>query len=71
MRRWILSLYNGKLALRRIIDFIRETHPQCRLISLTLEQDNKAAQRLYESIGFVNQQENNQDGEVIYKFFQN
>ncbi|WCR28770.1 GNAT family N-acetyltransferase [Paenibacillus thiaminolyticus] len=59
----------GKLALRRIIDFIRETHPLCRLISLTVEQDNKAAQRLYESIGFVNQQENNQDGEVIYKFF--
>ncbi|WP_310735650.1 GNAT family N-acetyltransferase [Paenibacillus thiaminolyticus] len=59
----------GKLALRRIIDFIRENHPLCRLISLTVEQDNKAAQRLYESIGFVNQQENNQDGEVIYKLF--
>ncbi|BFH68359.1 MAG: GNAT family N-acetyltransferase [Paenibacillus dendritiformis] len=59
----------GKLALRAIIDFIRETHPLCRLISLTVELENKPAQRLYERIGFVNQQEKNQDGEVIYKLF--
>jgi len=39
----------------------------CRLISLTVEQDNKRAQRLYESYGFVNQQEHNQDDEVIYQ----
>ncbi|EPY09241.1 GCN5 family acetyltransferase [Paenibacillus sp. E194] len=57
----------GKLALGRIIEFIQETHPLCRLISLTVEQENKRAQRLYESFGFVNQQEHNQDDEVIYQ----
>lgn len=43
----------GKQAMRRIIEFICETHPSCKLISLTVEQDNKLAQRLYESIGFM------------------
>lgn len=57
----------GKQTMKRIIEFICETHPSCKLISLTVEQDNKLAQRLYESIGFVNQQEHNQDDEVIYQ----
>lgn len=70
MRRFDLSYQGkgyGKRALRRIIEFIQESHPLCRVISLTVEQDNKRAQRLYESFGFVNLQEHNQDGEVIYQ----
>ncbi|MCY9764373.1 GNAT family N-acetyltransferase [Paenibacillus alvei] len=57
----------GRRGLGKIIEFIQVNHPLCRLISLTVEQDNKRAQRLYESFGFVNQQEHNQDGEVIYQ----
>ncbi|MCM3038739.1 GNAT family N-acetyltransferase [Paenibacillus motobuensis] len=57
----------GSQSLRRIVEFIQETHRQCEVISLTIESTNDHARKLYEKLGFVNQDRENQDGEVIYK----
>ncbi|MEK4004503.1 GNAT family N-acetyltransferase [Paenibacillus sp. FSL H3-0333] len=56
----------GKQALVEIIKFIKEVHPKCSLISLTVEQENSVAQKLYEGLGFTSEQRLNQDGEIIY-----
>ncbi|ETT58540.1 N-acetyltransferase GCN5 [Paenibacillus sp. FSL R7-277] len=56
----------GKQAMIEIIKFIREVHPKCSLISLTVEQENSVAQKLYEGLGFTSEQRLNQDGEIIY-----
>ncbi|WP_341278031.1 GNAT family N-acetyltransferase [Paenibacillus sp. FSL H8-0537] len=56
----------GKKAMVAIIKFIRECHPNCRLISLTVAQENLIAQNLYEGIGFIRGHRSNQDGEIIY-----
>jgi len=58
---------NGKRALRAIIDFVREQHPNCKVISLTVEKNNFAAQKLYKSLLFVDENRTNQDDEVIYR----
>ncbi len=58
---------NGKRALSVIIDFIREQHPQCKVISLTVERSNLVAQNLYKSMSFVDANETNQDEEIIYR----
>ncbi|WP_010271855.1 GNAT family N-acetyltransferase, partial [Paenibacillus senegalensis] len=57
----------GKESIRRIVEFIRERHRQCEVISLTIEKNNSHAKKLYENIGFVNQDSENQDGEMIYR----
>lgn len=57
----------GTQSLTRIIEFIQEVHRQCEVISLTIEKSNAHARKLYEKLGFVNQGQENQDGEVIYK----
>ncbi|WP_405104276.1 GNAT family N-acetyltransferase [Paenibacillus sp. FSL K6-1217] len=56
----------GKQAMDEIITFIKEVHPMCSLISLTVEQENSVAQKLYEDLGFTSEQRLNQDGERIY-----
>lgn len=58
---------NGKRALSAIIDFIREQHPECKIISLTVERNNIIAQKLYKSMLFVDEKMTNQDDEVIYR----
>ncbi|WP_339277629.1 GNAT family N-acetyltransferase [Paenibacillus sp. FSL W8-0426] len=57
----------GKIALNEMIRFIKETHPKCELISLTVEKKNEHARRLYERAGFVSQQKENEFGEIIYQ----
>ncbi|RAW16859.1 hypothetical protein DC345_07080 [Paenibacillus taichungensis] len=57
----------GSQSLYTILDCIQNKHPQCQIISLTVEKNNALARILYEKIGFINQKMGNQDGEVIYK----
>ncbi|WP_315795398.1 GNAT family N-acetyltransferase [Paenibacillus sp. BIC5C1] len=57
----------GSQSLYTILDCIQNKHPQCQIISLTVEKNNALARILYEKIGFINQEMENQDGEVIYK----
>lgn len=57
----------GAQSLEKIVEFIQETHRQCEEISLTIEISNNHARKLYEKLGFVNQNIENQDGEIIYK----
>lgn len=57
----------GKHAMRAIIDFIIEQHPQCKVISLTVEQDNDIALNLYQTMDFISEYKTNQDDEIIYR----
>lgn len=57
----------GRKALESIIAFIKESHPNCEVISLTIEEANKHARQLYEKVGFKSQNKANQYGEFIYK----
>ncbi|TCZ68408.1 GNAT family N-acetyltransferase [Paenibacillus albiflavus] len=57
----------GTQSLKRILEFIQEMNRQCEVISLTIEKSNNHARKLYEKLGFVNQDKENQDGEIIYK----
>ncbi|OZB96140.1 GNAT family N-acetyltransferase [Paenibacillus sp. XY044] len=57
----------GTQSLERIVAFIQEMHRPCELISLTIEKSNVHARKLYEKLGFVNQDRENQYGEIIYK----
>ncbi|MFS0873936.1 GNAT family N-acetyltransferase [Paenibacillus xylanilyticus] len=57
----------GKKAMAAIIQFLRESHPSCNLISLTVEKENFIAQRLYQGLGFISENRLNQDGEIIYR----
>ncbi|UHA75423.1 GNAT family N-acetyltransferase [Paenibacillus sp. 481] len=57
----------GKQSLNQIIDFIEKKHPECKIVSLTVEVENVNAIRLYESVGFVNQHRKNSDQQAIYK----
>jgi diamine N-acetyltransferase len=42
----------GKEALRLFLQFIRDRHPQCQALQLTVHPDNAHAQRLYIGVGF-------------------
>jgi len=57
----------GEQSLRRILEFIREEHLHCEIVSLTVERKNNVARGLYEKLGFTTQGELNQSGEIIYK----
>ncbi|MGN7412420.1 GNAT family N-acetyltransferase [Paenibacillus sp. SAF-068] len=57
----------GKRAIRAILDFISKQHPLCKVISLTVERENKVAQNLYKSMSFISENETNSDDEVIYR----
>ncbi|MCR8642016.1 GNAT family N-acetyltransferase [Paenibacillus sp. N1-5-1-14] len=57
----------GKESLKKILEFIQEKHRQCEVISLTIEKGNDHARKLYEKLGFINQDRENQDGEIVYK----
>lgn len=63
--------YQGKgygiLALLEILKFISETYTHCIVVSLTVEKNNEPARQLYEKVGFINQNKENQSGEIIYK----
>jgi diamine N-acetyltransferase len=63
--------YQGKgiavQSLISILEFIKEKHMQCEVISLTVEENNYRAKRIYEKLGFINREKENQDGEIIYK----
>lgn len=57
----------GRKSLQKILTFIKETHPTCKVVSLTVEKENKLAIHLYESIGFISQDKANDSGELIFK----
>ncbi|MFC9708156.1 GNAT family N-acetyltransferase [Paenibacillus sp. NPDC056933] len=57
----------GSQSLYMILECIQEKHPQCQNISLTVEKSNAHARALYEKIGFIDQELENQDGEMVYK----
>lgn len=57
----------GRQALHKILEFIQENHHECRIISLTVEKSNTHARKLYEKMGFISQEIDNDDGEWIYK----
>jgi diamine N-acetyltransferase len=57
----------GEVSLERIIEFIKEKHSLCKVISLTIERNNERARKLYERIGFINQDIENQSGEIIFR----
>ena len=42
----------GKEALRLFLQFIRDHHPQCQALQLTVHPENEHAQRLYSGVGF-------------------
>ena len=42
----------GKQAMRLFIQFIREQHPQCQVLKLTVNPENTRAQHLYTGLGF-------------------
>jgi len=57
----------GKQSMTAIIDFITQHHPQCKVISLTVEKENVRAQSLYKSLSFVSENKTNDYGEVIFR----
>jgi diamine N-acetyltransferase len=57
--------YGGQ-ALRLLIEFVRERHPNCRMLHLTVHPENVAAQRLYASGGFQPTGVE-RDGEPVYQ----
>ena len=56
----------GKAALREILKFIPRIHPNCEEMKLTVEKNNRVAQRLYKSLGFGDTGEVNKYDEIIY-----
>ena len=56
----------GKLALRLFLQFLKEHHPQCETLQLTVHPENVRAQHLYKSVGFQPTGEE-LDQEPIYK----
>jgi diamine N-acetyltransferase len=42
----------GKAALQALIQLVREQHPRCRQLNLTVHSENRRAQKLYTSVGF-------------------
>ncbi|MCP8968958.1 GNAT family N-acetyltransferase [Ectobacillus ponti] len=57
----------GKQSFKKIIEFIQEKHPACKVISLTVEKENEQAIGLYEKMGFVSWDQENRYGEHIYR----
>jgi len=57
----------GKQSMIAIINFIKQQHPQCKVISLTVEKENVRAQSLYKRLSFVDENKMNDCGEVIFR----
>ncbi len=56
----------GKGALLHILTMLPELHPNCELVHLTVEPENKVAQKLYKSLGFSDTGKMNKYGEIVY-----
>lgn len=57
----------GRAAMREIIAHIRRNYPNCRTIQLTCHRDNRNAEALYVSLGFVKTGElNPENGHPLY-----
>jgi diamine N-acetyltransferase len=56
----------GKAALRAFLQLVKDLHPACRSIRLTVHPENAAAQRLYTGAGFRPMGEAI-EGEPVYK----
>lgn len=55
----------GKRALRAFVDLVRERHPRCRMIRLTVHPEHLHARHVYTSIGFQ-RTDGEIDGEPVY-----
>ncbi|MEO6892952.1 MAG: GNAT family N-acetyltransferase [Ktedonobacteraceae bacterium] len=56
----------GKQALHLLLQFIKDQHPRCQFIQLTVHPDNQQAQRLYTNAGF-RPAGAQRDGEPVYR----
>ena len=57
----------GKQSLDKIIEFIKEKHCTCKVISLTVEKENEQAVSMYKRAGFISQNKENSYQQPIYK----
>jgi diamine N-acetyltransferase len=57
----------GKQSLNKIIEFIKEKHHKCKVISLTVEKENEQAISIYKRAGFISQNQENSYQQPIYK----
>jgi diamine N-acetyltransferase len=73
--RWIFHFFiderfqghgYGREALSALLAWVRERHPACRSLQLTVHPENVVAQRLYVSAGFAPTREE-MDGEPVYR----
>jgi diamine N-acetyltransferase len=73
--RWIFHFFiderfqgrgYGREALSALVAWVRERHPSCLSLQLTVHPENAVAQRLYASAGFAPTGEE-MDGEPIYR----
>ncbi|KRN57853.1 GNAT family N-acetyltransferase [Carnobacterium divergens] len=56
----------GKEAIKRVIDLIEKEPPlKTNKIALTVEDENTVAKKLYESVGFYDTNERDEDNEII------
>jgi RimJ/RimL family protein N-acetyltransferase len=57
----------GRAAMREIIAHLRRNYPKCRTIQLTCHRDNRNAEALYLSLGFIKTgQLNPENGHPLY-----
>jgi len=56
----------GREALAALISWVKEHHPACQFLALTVHPENHAAQRLYTRMGFTPTGDE-RDGEPVYR----
>lgn len=56
----------GRKGIHLIIDFVRNTHVECKKLKLCIVENNLVAKKLYESIGFITDGSTNKYNEIIY-----
>lgn len=56
----------GKASFLKMLLFMKENHPNCQEVKLTVEKDNIIAKKLYKSCGFDDTGEANKYDEIIY-----
>jgi hypothetical protein len=60
----VSSLWNEALA--ALISWVKEHHPACQFLALTVHPENHAAQRLYTRMAFTSTGDE-RDGEPVYR----
>ena len=74
-QRWLFHFFiderfqgrgHGREALAALISWVKEHHPACQFLALTVHPENHAAQRLYTSMAFTPAGDE-RDGEPVYR----